>query len=453
MNKNEYCVLLLIICGFAIHLESSYGHGLGFDTINTDTINGKKLKITVQITPTEYTAESQKKLIISIVDSLTNQNVDNVTYLVSLFHEGKLIFQDHFFADNGIVEMQIKPTTDDQIQIRGERYAELDAWNSTELEPLELVGPVFASGGLYHFEIEVKGIVEPKNIVESSGVYVADITLVTNQLYDEEMEDGENVRFGVKSYYDKISTFDYEQNTNTVHFEMPFDWSEQNISHVPVVHEEVHFPKGFNEFFVPSYVGKVNGIELFKSSLIVDDYSSENERIVHLVLSQDNLSYLKQAQKAAGIENPQNMQFVLEVSNKVVFPVVAMTKNEEIQVDLSWDPVTIEPNKNTKFIFTFRDPKTGETLRNTSYDFVILQNGQEVYRKSGNAQVGGDFADYTFLEGQTGQTSIRFENLRGMNLSTEFGITVVPEFGQFVFATLPAAIIVALVVSGTRFRV
>jgi hypothetical protein len=173
---------------------------------------------------------------------------------------------------------------------------------------------------------------------------------------------------------------------------------------------------------------------------------------VHIVLSQDNLTYLKQAQKAAGVENPQNMQFTLEVSNQVVFPVIAMTKNEEIQVDLSWDPITIEPNKNTKFIFTFRDAKTGEPLRNTTYDLIITQNGKELYKKSGNARVGGDFADYTFLEGQTGPTSIKFEKLRGTDMRTEFGITVVPEFGPLVLATLPVAIGAALIIS-KRFRI
>jgi hypothetical protein len=172
-----------------------------------------------------------------------------------------------------------------------------------------------------------------------------------------------------------------------------------------------------------------------------------------LVLSQDNLNFLKQAQKTAGNENPQNMQFTLEISNKVVFPVIVMTKNEEIQVDLSWDPLIIEPNKDTKFIFTFRNAKTGEPLRDTIYDFVILQDGKEVYKKSANARIGGDFADYTFLEEQTGHTIIRFENLRGADLSTEFGITVVPEFGPIVFIILSVSVGAALIIGNKKFRV
>jgi hypothetical protein len=452
IKKGSKILLILVVCGSLFQLENSYGHGLGLDTIKTATINGKKLTVTAQITPTEYSVGSQKKIIISASDSLTNQNVNNITFLISLFHEEKLIFKDYFFTSNGMLGINVKPTMDNEIMIKGEKNAKFDAWHSTESKPIELIGPVFSSGGLYHFEIEIKTIDDPSDIVESSGLYTADVTVVTNHLYEEDM-DGNTVKFGVKSYYDKISNFDYESSTSTVRFEMPFDWSEQNISHVPVVHEEIHFPKGFDEFFVPSYVGKVNGIELFKSSITVDDYSSEEERIVHFVLSQDNLRFLKQAQKAVGIENPQDMEFTLEVSNNVVFPVIAMTKNEEIQVDLSWDPISIEPHKNTRFIFTFRNPQTGETLRSTTYDFVILQNGEELFRKSGNAHVGGDYADYTFLEGQTGQTSIRFENLRGMGLSTEFGITVVPEFGPLVFFILSTSLALPLFIANRKFSV
>ncbi len=454
MIKSKIGVLLgLIVCASAIQIGNSYGHGLGFDTINTSSINGKKLTITAQITPTVFSQVGEKKIIVNAVDSLTNQNINNITYRISLFHEEGLIFSDYFFAKDGMVDIHVNPTADGQIQFRGEKNIETGAWYKTESMPIELIGPVLNSGGLYHFEIEIKSIDDPKNIVENPQIYVADVSIVTDQSYEESDKNGDDVKFGIISYYDKISEFDYESNTNTIHFEMPFDWNEKNISHIPVVHEEVHFPKGFGDFFVPSYVGKVNGVELFKSSITVDDYSSEEERIVHFVLSQDNLTYLKQAQKAAGVESPQNMQFTLEVSNQVVFPVIAMTKNEEIQVDLSWDPIIIEPNKNTKFIFTFRDAKTGEPLRNTTYDLIILQNGKELYKKSGNARIGGDFVDYTFLEKQTGHTSIKFEKLRGTDMRTEFGITVVPEFGPLVLATLPAAIAAVLIISNKRFRI
>ncbi len=446
IKKTLWIFLMVATFGVAvIQTENSYGHGLGIDTIKSMT-NGKQVTITTQITPSNFSDEEQRKIIISAADTLTNQSLANVIFHINLFHEGKKIIRDSFFADDGRLTIQVRPTTDNQIQISGERNTILGAWRETESMPVELAGPIFGTGGLYHFEIGLNQT-DGAGVTGDFGLYTADVTVVTDHPYTQVDRNGNDVEFGVRSYYDKVSSFKYDSGTNTVNFEMPFDWDRQNISHVPVVHMEVHFPKDFGDFFVPSYVGKANGIELFKSSVTVDDYSGTNERIVHFVLSQDNLGFLKQAQKASGNENPQNIQFTLEASNKTVFPMIALTKNEQIQVDLSWDPVTIEPDKNTRFIFTFRNPDTGETLRNTNYDFIIIQNGDELYRKSANAQIGGDFADYTFPEDKTGYTTIRFENLRGTDASTEFGITVVPEFGSLVFVIFCIAISICLVAS------
>ncbi len=420
-------------------ISNAYGHGLGLDAIKSVDVNGKKITITTEITPTDFTENKEKRITISAIDSQTNQNTNNTTFLIGLYHEGKMIFRNYFFAANGVVNIKVNPTTNGNTTITGQRNDLLGAWYETSSKPVELVGPVFSSGGLYHFEIEIRTIDKPTNIVENLGTYVADITIPTKQKFDKKDRDGNDVTFGIKSYYDKISNFDYDSNANIASFEMPFDWSEQNISHVPVVHEEFHFPKKFGDFFVPSYAGKVNGIELFKSATTIDDYSDENERIVHFILSQDELKFLKQAQKKIGIDKPEDMKFTLEVSNKVVFPMVAMTKNEEIQVDLSWDPIIIEPGKDTKFIYTFRNAKTGEPLRNTSYDFVLIQNEKQIYKKSGNAQIGGDYTDYMFSDGQSGHTKIRFENLRGTDMSTEFGLMVVPEFGPIVFVIFTIA--------------
>lgn len=452
MNQ-KFLLVFAFIAVLLVPVQYVHGHGLGLDTIKSINIGSKKITITTQIVPTNFDDSAEKKIIVIASDTVTNLNINNVTFLIGLYHEGEMIFNDSFFSNDGRVMINVNPNENEKIRITGERDPQLGAWHTTESKPIELVGPVFSSGGLYHFEIEIITIDDPKNILENQGPFVTDVTLTTNQIYDEQDIDGSAVKFGIKSYYDKVSSFEYDPGTNSLSFEMPFDWNEQNISHVPVVHEEVHFPKDFSYFVTPGYVGKLNGIELFKSSVTIDDYSDENERIVHFVLSQDNLRYLKQVQKNDGTEKPQAMQFTLEPSSKLVFPVIAMTKDEQIQVDLSWDPVTIEPNKNTKLIFTFRDAKTGELLRNTSYDLIISQNDKELYKKSANAQIGSDFADYTFSESQTGHISIKFENLRGSDRSAEFSIIVVPEFGQLVFLMLPIAITASLLIGNKRFRI
>lgn len=441
MRKFYFLFALILL----VPINSVYGHGLGFETIKLN-VGDKKLTITTQITPTEFSEDIPKQISMTVIDSLTTQNVDAVL-LIALYHEGKQIFRDHFTTTNGVLRINVIPTSSEQIRITGQQEQTFDAWYGTEVRPLEISGPILNSGGLYSFEVEIKNINSENMQNQTFSTY---ITAITNHQYNEQDKNGKDIKFNIKSYYDKISSFDYSPDTNSITLDMPFDWSEQNISHTEVVHEEIHFPKEFSDFIVPSYTGKVNGIDLFKSSITVDDYSIENQRIIHFVLSQDTIRYLKQAQKDAGIENPQDMKFVLEPGNKAVFPIIGMTKNESIQVDLSWEPETIEADKNTRFIFTFRDGKTGDLLRNTSYDFTISQNDKALYKKSANAQIGGDYVDYTFLESQKGPTTIQFNNLRGSGQGTEFSIMVVPEFGPLVILMFTVAITATLIISVRR---
>ncbi len=222
---------------------------------------------------------------------------------------------------------------------------------------------------------------------------------------------------------------------------MPFDWSEKQMSHVSVVHVESHFPKDFSEFLSPSYSGSVNGIQLFKSSVSVDDYTIEDERIVHMVLLQDHLRFLKNEMKKSEEPIPDKITFTLSTSEKIAFPLEAYTKSEDFKINLSWDPLNVEPGVPTNFIFTIRDGRTNEPLRSSDYTFVIIQSGNEIYRTTGVAQVGGDFEKFTFSEDQTGPTIIRFENIRNTGQETEFGFVVVPEFGSVALFILVISIV------------
>jgi len=197
------------------------------------------------------------------------------------------------------------------------------------------------------------------------------------------------------------------------------------MSHVSVVHVESHFPKDFVEFLSPSYSGYVNGIELFKSSVSVDDYTEEDERIVHFVLLQDHLRFLKNEMRNLDESLPDNIIFTLSTSEDIAFPLEAYTKSDDFKINLSWDPLEVESGVPTNFIFTIRDGLTNEPLRSSDYTFVIIQNGNEIYRTTGLAQVGGEFEKFTFAEGQTGPTIIKFENIRNTGQETEFGLVVV----------------------------
>ena len=295
---------------------------------------------------------------------------------------------------------------------------------------------------MYTFEIEVRTIDEPTNIIEDSGVYYADLSIVETTSYQEKDEEDQDVSFRMKSYFDKISNFEYDPEAKQVTFEMPFDWSEKQMSHIPVVHEEVHFPKDFVEFLSPSYVGHANGIELFKSSVTIDDYTEEDERIVHFVLLQDHLRFLKNEMKKSGEPLPDNIVFTLSTSETVSFPLTAFTKSEDFQVNLSWDPVEIEPGVDTNFVFTIRDGPTGEPLRNSDYTFVIIQKMEKRFTELQELlKLVENLKNSHLVKTQTGPTIIKFENIRNTGQETEFGFVVAPEFGTIAILILVVSLV------------
>ena len=426
-----------------------FGHGLGIDTISSIDVQGKELSVSVEM-PMVF-ENDQEQITITATEKKTKENAKNVTFLIGLFHDDKMIFRNYFFAENGVLPITIRPTQDSDITINGEQDSLLGAWHGTESNPIEITGPLFNSGGLYSFEIEIRTIDEPTNIIENSGIYNADLSIIETVSFIQKDSENNDVKFRSKSYFDTISNFKYDSEAKQVTFEMPFDWNEKQMSHVPVVHIETHFPKDFIEFLSPSYSGYANGVELFKSSVSVDDYTEDDERIIHLVLLQDHLRFIKNQMKKSDEPLPENIKFIISASEDTSFPLEAYTKSEDFKVNLSWDPLNVEPGIPTNFIFTIRDGKTNEPLRNSDYTIAIIQNGKEIHRVSGTAQVGGEFEKFTFAEDQTGPTIIKFENIRNTGQETEFALVVAPEFGTITMMILVISII-GIIVIGSKQR-
>ena len=417
-------------------LTQAFGHGLSIDTSPPVNYQGRDITITAEMLPPFYDDKGiDKQIKVRAFDPKTGENIKNVNFLIGLNYKDKMIFRNFFFAQNGDLTIKVYPTSEGEIEISGEKEPLLGGWMTTDAKPIELRGPVFNSGGLYHLEVAIRTVDEPDNLLDEPIKYDAYISIGHTTYHDQKTKDGQDVKFRVRSYYDIITNFEYNPNEKTISFEMPFDWSEQNISQLPYVHEELLFPKPFAELLAPSYKGQINGIDLFKSSITVDDYSEEDGRIVHFLLVQDHLKVLRDQQKKSG-SLPNYMKFKLVASDEIKFPLTALTDNQQFQVDLSWDPPIIQTGQKTKFIFTVRDPATLETKQHSTYDFVILGDGKEIHRASGNAVIGGGFEDFTFAEDQTGPIIIRFEKILGTTASTQFALVVVPEFGPITIMVL-----------------
>jgi len=92
------------------------------------------------------------------------------------------------------------------------------------------------------------------------------------------------------------------------------------------------------------------------------------------------------------------------------FPILEYTEDGLIELDITWEPNVIKTYEKISFIYQTYDPKTNSNLDKMKYDFILIQNGKEIFRDEGLTGIGGDYRNYIIEK--AGPIEIRFENIQ-----------------------------------------
>ena len=419
----ESKIFLFLIPLCFIIFTPAFGHGIGGETLPPVKFGERNVTIFLTINPPTYEqTENEHEVVVRFFDADTGKTINDVTYMVELSKGGKKIFSDLFYDELGNLYLKTK-TTGSELKIYGKEESN-GIWNADGSNPITIEGPIFTSGGLYNFHIKILAL-ESGEFLENPIVFDAAISLAEKTLHDIADSNGKDYLLGITSYYDSIENFVYFQDKRQISFSMPFVWTENYIEQVSVVHMEAHIPKTFGALLLTNYHASVNGILLPERSVVVDDYS-ENDRIVHLILSKPELLSIKD--DAAKIS--QNMLFTIEPGNEVKLPLSYHTSNVQYQVDLWWDPPVIQNNQQTKFYVDISELYVSvKEQKPVTYDFVLKQNGQELLRKIINAQMNAPpksfFTEYVFSNDNAGPVVVSIENINNQFLASADFMAVV----------------------------
>ena len=107
---------------------------------------------------------------------------------------------------------------------------------------------------------------------------------------------------------------------------------------------------------------------------------------------------------------------------KLEFPLLQYTPDRKIEVNLSWDPPIIKTHEKIQFVYQFYDPTTNSNLAKMKYDFIIFQNGKEIFRDEGLNQIGGDYRNFVFDE--SGSITLRIEGIETSSILADTSVTV-----------------------------
>ena len=107
---------------------------------------------------------------------------------------------------------------------------------------------------------------------------------------------------------------------------------------------------------------------------------------------------------------------------KLTFPLLQYTPDRAIEVDLAWDPPVIKTHEKIQFVYQFYDPQTNSNLAKMKYNFIIFQNGKEIFRDDGLSQIGGDYRNFAFSD--SGSIIVRIDGIHSPSMLAEEGVTV-----------------------------
>lgn len=410
-----FTIPLCLVCSL---LPLAYGHGIGAELMPPVLIGNRNVTLAINTFPSPDDPTGKDKAVtLQLYDTKTKIPVKDVTFLVEASKDGKGLFKRIFERDKGFLSLIVHTTNSDQVSFDdGNPLVNLiKSIIGEKSGTVTINGPIFGTGGLYRFHVELSSIDSYQNKLTPAVKYDPSISIPDTTSHQVSSQSLGSQEIKITTYYDTINNFSYQTEKKAIKFEMPFDWSDENTRQVTVVHEEIHIPKTFGELLVTKYKASVNGLQLQDRAVTIDDYSTEN-RIVHLVI---NRAYLQEISKIAQL--PKNdMEFVLEPSYEADFPVIANAGRYEVH--LGWDPVNIISGSSTRFFFDIFDLYLNATKPiSVSYDFVITQNEKEFFRH--NATTASDSKNEISVpipNDLSGPIKIRFENIGGQNRTAEF---------------------------------
>jgi len=166
--------------------------------------------------------------------------------------------------------------------------------------PITLKSKLLADGGLYDISVILekssKGLRldsdKKINLFISIGkTFPFVIQESANRTSNNNNNEKGNLTLKVKTFYDEITDFLYNQENSKISFKMPFTWNLDYVSQIVNLHEELIIPKTYTPLStISSFTGTLNGMEIPRNTILIDDYSDHKYRIVHIIVTNFKLT-------------------------------------------------------------------------------------------------------------------------------------------------------------------
>jgi hypothetical protein len=449
--------------------QKAFGDGLTMETFSA-TLGNRNAALLVQVNPPILTdaSRSDAYILFRLYDANNNQTIPYSTFFISVEkgvgEDAETIMPPTLFhTESGLLRLKVQPA-EGQLQIFGTQEQFLNAWVADPGGTVNIQGPLFLEGGIYHLRVEIFGVDSIRNIFPDENIPKFDSWLSVGDVFSQNVNyQGKPYNTTIISYYDRVRDFSFDPGSEQFTWSMPFDWNVSRIEGTNIfVHEEVKIPKslaGIGD--ATSFTATVNGNPISGRMLAVDPYSSQNDLTLHYLINKNDIVGM-----ASGVpQADSSMIFTLAPATGQAAQTTGeiLTDTGNINVVLEWTPSQLNANAESTLTLSFLDGFSGERITgDVNYNLRILDNnGSQVYSQTGLVAEGGtgtQTIDFPANENYRMEVEVTGIARDGQSIDqTRNGIArgtvVVPEFpsGSLATAAAVTGISIAIIILLRRF--
>jgi len=395
-----------------ILLPNAFAHGLGGDQAEPLSFGDMEVTVRTELSPSDITVGDidSANMQIRFFDTLTDENLDKVTYRIEVWQSGELLARNLFYDMDGRLDVKIKPQTgcnetnlhecstyggSEHVSAPGALFVYGEDCTDDNLDVCgrpSITGPIFVKGGLYKIRVDIEAATSPRTVLANLLSYETFVSVAQEQNFSIQTANAEEIPVIVKTYYDDVDNFEFDTSDNSISFDMPFDWSPDYVDLVQVVHEEVRVPKTFAPYAEgKQFKGYVNGVEIDQRALLNDPYSYDDTNIIHFLITKNELVKINEK---LGSDNYDNLQMDLKL---VPLAEVSKSSTEFWLVD---DPVNQNQVPTTVNISWDGNFGAGDDV---PFEITFFDENRDLIKDIRYAITFIDMSDNQVLESFTGE--------------------------------------------------
>ena len=397
-----------------ISTNNAYGHGLTSEVLQGETLEGQGISLNLYST-TSPTEQNHREIFFELIDSETDELINEVTFLIKVSQNNEIIFEDTFEAENGVLILDMDMTDESFVPVE-QRESEFDDPKKLKNAKMQNIPNLLNSvvpGGLYDFEIQILTAGSFSEKLEPI-TFESGISFPSSEFFEIETPDYGVQQFGLIGYYDKPYDFNYNVETREITFLMPYSWPEHTQEDRFFVHNEILIPKSFGDLRYENFSAYVNGVGQTDSIYNVD-FALEKDLQVHLVTDWEKFNELSEKLEDEKGNLPSVLEYLF-VPTDIDAPFSSLTHGGRYQINLSWEPQEIVAGSETKFLIEILDIYTKDKPVPTDYHFTVIHGEEEIFHQSDLAtdpETKTTELDFSVPDDISGPIIIRFENLGG----------------------------------------